>query len=152
MKTCCIVFLILLSLGCTGESYSQQEKERIKSQYTEITNTLSEDTKKLNQISSKYPSSMTNEQYLSFANEYTLQLQLFSSHLSISKEFIYENQEILESMGMDTYKTRMVIEDYVVFCEYQAKTIENNLKKIQYQQEQQKKQQEQILGLLGLLL
>lgn len=163
-----LVLLVILSLGCVESfqegdeegyqkatqepqettKYSEQQIESVMSQYQYFLDLIWEDIDNLSQIVSRYPAPVSNEQYIYFANEYSIQLQYACNHDVAFKEFVYENEDILKSQGKDTYKLKMQINDLMSTHISQAKVVEQNLSGIQYQQEQQQRQQEEILDLL----
>ena len=134
--------------------YSDQELDRVIQQYNDLKDIINEDSNKLNAITAKYStgSSIPTQQYLYYAQEYTLQLQYSINHLNTFREFIDSNDEILEYLGVDVYATKMLIDDVSVYYQAQTQYVSNQLQAIQYNQAQQQAQQEELLNLLMSLL
>lgn len=144
-----LLLVILIFPGCAqkGPSY---EGKRLIEEYDAFLRVIGEDFDKLMAIDARYPKAMSNDVYLEYASEMSVQLQYAVNHLTVFNAFLQDNSRALEDAGVDVYGARMMVEDHLAFYANTASVIQATLQEIQYEEEQKKVRREELLESLSL--
>ena len=130
-----LVFAIItILMTSTTPFFDQTQKSALDQQYNDYGNLLHDDVSKLNNISQGYPSNMTDQEYITYANEYVPQLQTYKLHIQQFKRFIANNEDALKSVGYDTSKITTSADNDLASISESASQIDQILRDIEQRQ------------------
>jgi len=111
------------------------QNDSVQSRYQDHMSVIKDDSDRLDAISARYPTKMTDHQYIFFANEYALQLQNYSQHLSEFRQFVIENEPRLNELGYNTTEKKAAIEADLAWISQSASAMYKNLKVIEQREQ-----------------
>ena len=111
------------------------QNDLVQSRYQDYMSVIKDDSDRLDAVSARYPAKMTDHQYIFFANEYALQLQNYSQHLSEFRQFVIENEPRLQELSYNTTEKRIDIETDLAWISQSASDMYKNLKVIEQREQ-----------------
>ncbi len=127
----------------------QTARQEAISRYNDYVDIINNDIAETKAISNKYSGDLTNDQYVSYVNEYTVEATYQKQHLLEWRDFIDENDEILRKAEINTIEKKAEIDSRLANIDKNARQMQTNLEKIQQQEEMKANL---LKGLAGLLL